>query len=277
MHRLVAGSLVYFVLQVGFIHNAIGFQQNSSGGCSVGPFSSAVECGGSIILNNPLSSSPAPTVFSGKPSRALAPVRSLILPILSVDGTGPCVGFQTVTQAAPPTAQQLSSINGLTTGLVGIYGLCPNAAIPAAVAVNPAVVAASFWETIPLPAPKPMVPPGYAITGKPAYLVTDGQVAPPAFHQQTVVGPLNISAKGVYEVDWGDGSVTGPYTAEGLPYPNGNIAHTYDDVGSYTVTVIETWTATWSLGVAAGTLEQLHTQGVIDAFPVRQIQAVITG
>jgi hypothetical protein len=149
--------------------------------------------------------------------------------------------------------------------------------VPAAVAVDPAVVAARFWETIPLPAPKPTVPPGYAITGKPAYLVTNGQLAPSTFHQQTVVGALHISARGAYEVDWGDGSVTGPYSYEGLPYPNGNIAHTYDNVGYFTVTLTETWTATWSLGAAAGTLQQLRTQGVINAFPVRQLQAVITG
>ena len=108
-------------------------------------------------------------------------------------------------------------------------------------------------------------------------MVTGGQVAPPAFSQQTVVGALNVSAKGTYEVNWGDGTVTGPFAAEGVAYPNGNIAHTYDNVGTYTVTVNETWTATWHLGAAAGTLQQLHTQGVIAAFPVRQLQAVITG
>ena len=144
------------------------------------------------------------------------------------------------------------------------------------VAVSPAVIATRFWETIPLPAPKPAVPPGFAITGKPAYLVTHGQVAPAAFNQQTVVGALHITARGTYEINWGDGSVTGPYAAEGRPYPNGNIAHTYDNVGTDTITVTETWTATWELGAAGGTLQQLQTRGTVAAFPVRQVQAVIT-
>jgi hypothetical protein len=160
---------------------------------------------------------------------------------------------------------------------VAAYGLCPGAGVPAAVAVNPAVVAARFWETIPLPVPKPVVPPGYAITGKPAYLVTNGTVAPPGYGQQTVVGALHITARGAYEVNWGDGAVTGPYTSEGLAYPNGSIVHTYDNVGTDTVTVTETWSATWKLGAAGGTLQQLRTQGVINAFPVQQLQAVITG
>lgn len=131
-------------------------------------------------------------------------------------------------------------------------------------------------DTIPLPAPKPTIPPGYAITGKPAYLVTDGTVAPKPFRTMTVLGPLSVTVHGAYTVSWGDGAKTGPIGVEGRPFPNGNIGHTYDDVGTVTVTVDESWVATWSLAGAGGTLRELQTTATIPDFVVRQIQAVIT-
>jgi hypothetical protein len=137
-----------------------------------------------------------------------------------------------------------------------------------------------FWETIPLPVPRAVIPPGYAITGKPAYLVTTGTLAPPSYQHATPLGLLSIRAHASYQVDWGDGTSplwAGPYTDEGLPYPDGTISHTYDNVGTVTVTVQEDWTATWALGNASGTLNALHTTATIAGFPVRQIQAVITG
>jgi hypothetical protein len=89
-----------------------------------------------------------------------------------------------------------------------------------------------------------------------------------------------VTATGQYLIDWGDGTSPawcGPYSEEGRPYPNGNIAHTYDITGHYTVTVVETWTASWRLGGARGFLTGLRTDAVIPAFRVGQLQAVITG
>ena len=131
----------------------------------------------------------------------------------------------------------------------------------------------------PLPVPRPSIPPGYAITGKPAYLVTGGVVRPNAYIDTTPLGPLVVHATGTYFVDWGDGTSpawSGPYQSEGLPYPDGNIAHTYDNVGTVTVTLRERWTATWSLGPEAGTLGGLATVATIADFPIRQLQAIIT-
>jgi hypothetical protein len=146
--------------------------------------------------------------------------------------------------------------------------------------LNPATLAIQFWQTIPLPAPRPSIPPGYAITGKLAYLVTNGTLAPPRYQRETPLGPLSIIARASYLVDWGDGSLptwTGPYQQEGGPYPNGTIFHTYDYTGIVTVTVRETWTATWSLGPASGVLDTLQTTATIPAFRIQQLQAVITG
>lgn len=160
------------------------------------------------------------------------------------------------------------------------YPACPRVAAtaPAPVA-TPVTMAVQYWKTIPLPVPKPTIPPGYAICGKTAYLVTGDAVAPAPYEFNTPLGPLTITATGSYEVDWGDGNpagFTGPYPFEGQPYPNGQITHTYDDVGTYTVTVHEEWTATWVLGGARGTLRGLETAATIPGFDVEQLQAVVT-
>jgi hypothetical protein len=151
------------------------------------------------------------------------------------------------------------------------------AAVAARPAVNPVALAQHFFQTIPLPVPHPRIPPGYAITGLPAYLVTGGDLNPGAYTEGTPAGALAVHAHGTYYVNWGDGATTGPYDTEGEPYPNGNISHAYDNVGYYTVTVTVQWTATWALGPAHGLLGGLHTEATIPDFPVRQSQAVITG
>lgn len=153
------------------------------------------------------------------------------------------------------------------------------AAQPKPPPATPRTYAVQFWQTIPLPAPKPNIPPGYALAGKTAYLVTDGQTHPPTYTENTPLGPLTVTAAGSYEVDWGDGTVptwTGPYDMEGRPYPNGQITHTYDDAGTYTVTVQENWTATWALAGQTGGLTGLRTTGAIPGFEVEQAQAIIT-
>lgn len=142
--------------------------------------------------------------------------------------------------------------------------------------LDPVTLAVQFWRTIPLPVPRPQVPPGYALTGKPAYLVTNGTTDPAPFVEQTPLGTLTVRAAGSYLVDWGDGSGwQGPYRSEGQAYPDGNIAHVYDYAGAVTVTVEEQWTAQWSLAGAQGRLGGLHTTAVLGGFAVRQAQAVI--
>ena len=150
---------------------------------------------------------------------------------------------------------------------------------PAPPPIDPGALAVQFWRTIPLPVPRPSIPPGYAITGKPAYLVTGGVVRPNVYIDTTPLGPLVVHATGTYFVDWGDGTSpawSGPYQSEGLRDPDGNIAHTYDNVDTVTVTLRERWTATWSLGPEAGTLGALATVATIADFPICQLQAIIT-
>jgi hypothetical protein len=143
----------------------------------------------------------------------------------------------------------------------------------------PATLAVTFWQTVPLPVPQPSVPPGWALCGKPAYLVTGGTVGPTAFHENTPLGPLTITAHGAYLVNWDDPDApgwAGPYPFQGQPWPNGTISHTYDNTTTATVAVEEQWTATWTLAGQAGTLNALHTLATVPGFAVRQIQPIIT-
>lgn len=140
---------------------------------------------------------------------------------------------------------------------------------------TPAMVARRHWESITLPKPRPFVAPGRAITGKPAFLQTNGTTQHVYTNHNTPFGLLQIVAKGSYTVDWGDGQITGPYAFEGIAWPDGRITHEYQDVGIYDVVVTERWTATWSFGSGSGVLRELQTTGRIDDFPVEQIQAVV--
>ena len=140
---------------------------------------------------------------------------------------------------------------------------------------TPSMIAMRYWEQVPLPKPTPHIAPGRAITGKVAYLETGGKVSERYTNPTTIYGQLVIEASGSYEVDWGDGTTTGPHAFEGGAWPNGRITHVYTDVGSYNVVVTEKWTATWSLGGQRGLLRTLGTSGSITNFPVEQIQAVI--
>lgn len=188
---------------------------------------------------------------------------------------GPCMTL------IPQTQQQNETVRAW---LATVHDpACPAQAAPAGggglQVLDPVTLAEQFWLSIPLPVPHPSIPPGYAITGKTAYLVTGGTTAPPPYVEQTPLGTLTIIAKGSYYIDWGDPAspgLAGPYTVEGQPYPTGVITHVYDYVGTDRVVVEERWTATWTLDGAAGTLGGLHTTGTIAAYPVRQLQAVIT-
>lgn len=140
---------------------------------------------------------------------------------------------------------------------------------------TPSIIARRQWENIALPRPRPTIAPGRAIAGKPAFLETRGEVSH-TYSFSTPLGQLDIHATGQYMVSWGDGERTGPYTTEGLPWPNGHITHEYINIGYYDIVVTEQWTATWTLAGERGVLRRLGTSGQIDDFAVEQIQAVIT-
>jgi hypothetical protein len=143
---------------------------------------------------------------------------------------------------------------------------------------TPQEEAEEFWDTIRLPVPRPVSSPDFATTGKTVFLQAGDTDAPPTWTRATPLGELRITARGTYTVDWGDGTPpSGPYADPGGPYPDGNITHTYDVTGTVRIVVREAWAATWHIGAIHGALAALHTTGTLPDFPVRQIQAVITG
>jgi hypothetical protein len=277
------------VLVMGAIISSISGMQGSSdaassNACYNNLFGGEINCSGSSSSAPEVPASPPkparPSGVTTSPSPDATDTNGAPLPALGTDANGnECLYYTTDSAATTPAEER--TLNQLIHNLGETFGACPAAVVGAPGAVpappNPVVYAQGFWNTTHLPVPAPSIPPGWAITGKPAYLVTDGTVAPPTYTYATPLGTLTITATGSYTINWGDGSTSGPFDTEGLPYPNGNISHTYDDVGTVTVTVDEAWTATWALDGAGGTLDQLQTQATVANFQIRQIQAVITG
>jgi hypothetical protein len=179
-------------------------------------------------------------------------------------------GWRAVTDESVPDA--LYQIPDREIGnIFAQYEPCPE---EPGTAISPRTIAIRHWETIALPAPKPHIAPGWGITGKLAYLETNGTTTH-THTSPTPLGELRIEATGVYHVDWGDGEKSGPHRREGAPWPNGTITHDYIWAGTYDVVVTQQWTATWRIGPHSGVLHELRTTGRIDDFEVRQIQAVI--
>ena len=262
---------------------ALASPEDGSGACTVMQFGGGLLCGGSYVVQTPATPPPtsAPaspiahdTGLAGNPPPAIP-----VYPNVAIGPNGPC-------EATGPNQGTILNIQSVWVAGVVLPSCVPaapaGAAAPAAratPALDPAVLSIAFWRTIPLPKPNPQLPPGYAVTGLPAYLVTNGTLDPAPYDASTPLGPLTIVANATYSVDWGDGSSpiwTGPYAQEGRAYPDGNITHTYDNVGAVTITVIENWTASWRLGPDHGVLPGLQTRATIPDLPVRQLQAVIT-
>lgn len=237
---------------------------SSNGSCDITDFGAAVLCGGGYVTPAPAAATPSSSHNESPPT-----TRPVLVEYVANGPNGACLAFGPPSQSNSAVSDWLSTLQ-----------LPPCPATPQRLApINPAALAVNFWRTIPLPVPQPSIPPGYAITGKPAYLVTNGQTSPAPYVESTPLGQLTVTAHGSYSVDWGDGSSptwTGPYSAEGEAWPNGSISHTYDQVGTVTIVVREAWTATWSLAGASGVLGGLQTTATISDYPVQQEQAVIT-
>lgn len=180
--------------------------------------------------------------------------------------------------ADPAAAAAAANIRQNYAWLVTVGGWlpCQTADAPPA-APTPSEEAVSFWRVAGedlLPKPAPHIAPGYMLAGKMAYLEAGSQ-STARFEHPTPLGTLVIEATSRLMVDWGDGSgVTGPHTGPGGPWPDGNITHFWTTAATYDVRVVQRWTGRWSLAGAAGPLDGLETEGVIDDFEVRQLQAV---
>ncbi|MEY2475303.1 MAG: hypothetical protein QOG87_618 [Actinomycetota bacterium] len=208
----------------------------------------------------------------GARGAAAKPVYIGRAPVLGLDSNGQsCVTterstFDTASEAANFEAAQEQRWRTLFSQ----YALCPGAELPQA---DPAVLAEVFWGEVLLPKPVPRIQPGWAMTGRLAYLETQAPMTQ-TFTRDTPLGPLTITATGEFLVDWGDGTRTGPHGTAGAPWPDGRITHGYVTAGTVDVVLTERWRATWTLAARTGTLTALSTEGVIADLPVREVQAV---
>ncbi|HEX5265174.1 MAG TPA: hypothetical protein VFW24_00220 [Acidimicrobiales bacterium] len=200
------------------------------------------------------------------------------LPSLIMQAGQFCIGTTVVYVATPQDQASLTAANALRLPqLTPQWPMCQGAPAAPAGPAAPAAIAAQFWSSQgenALVKPAPRIRPGYAVTGKTAYLETGGTMAQ-VFNDPTGAGALQIQASGQFWVDWGDGTpLQGPFDSTGAPYPDGTITHVWSDTGSYAVTVYERWTARWSLAGQTGTLAGLRTVGQIPAFPVKELVSV---
>jgi len=206
------------------------------------------------------------------------PFRELWRPELRANPEGgACVGIGTVRLGRDPSEVEQRQSEEQALRLIGTYGLCPGAELPA---TTPAMEAAAFFERVALPVPRPRIEPGRLPVGFESFLETDAPTTQ-TFTTDTPFGPLTLTATASIFVDWDDphddvDGWEGPSTADPGPYPDGGIRHVYQYDGFYDVAVRYEWTATWSIGAVGGTIGGVETSGAYPApgFEVYSRQAV---
>jgi hypothetical protein len=147
--------------------------------------------------------------------------------------------------------------------------------------VPPVVLREAITHTIrdDLPRPELEVPPGYALTGMPAFLVTNHALEyGPVTHTVDLgvtVLDVTVTATGSTHVDWGDGHAQ-TYDAPGTAWPHGQVVHTYRDTGHVDITVTDTWQVTYrvpSLGIE-DSVEAALPARTLEGLEIQQVQAV---
>ena len=185
--------------------------------------------------------------------------------------------------AAQATAARTDAYEQLFRPGGALYGLnpgfrCegndPEAAITPQMAED---VVHSFVRSDWLPRPELSVPPGYGLVGMPAYLVTDHWLMHALPPQQVDLGILQVvitwQAMGISEVDWGDGTVE-RFDVAGRPWPDGQVTHTYQDAGSYRISLQDTWTITYQLAATTGDTTAVLDPVVLDGFEVEERRTI---
>ena len=173
-----------------------------------------------------------------------------------------------------------ASLRGIGLGQVDWNFPCPvdpADALPQEV-VEAAVRDAAFAQ---LPRPQVSIPPDFGLAGLRMHLVTGNDhtltYGPETFELDLDVLQLNVtfSATGSSRVDWGDGTVTSHEVA-GAPYPDGQVTHVWTDVGSYDITVTDTWTVDYDAEIVSGQLTGTLDAVTLPGFEVTERRAVRT-
>lgn len=207
--------------------------------------------------------------YNGWPITQTITIYHVFVPYVALGSSSytnePCLSSRTTSTTSYWEAYQLQE-SGIETwqSLVETYPICEvrSQSTTGHVQVSPAQIVTTYWnQTVKnqLPVPQFSVPPGFALTGLNSY-VSSNCVTSKTFYDQTPLGQATIHAIGELWVNWGDGSTwDGPYNSCGSKWPNGTISHVFEYSGVDTVTVKETWNATWLLGTSSGSLGGLFT------------------
>ena len=186
---------------------------------------------------------------------------------------GPCIGVRVVDLGRPweEHEQQAAAEMRFIYEQAGIPPCPDQPVLP-----SPDEIAIQVIRRMQLPIPDPRIEPGRMLVGLTSYLETGGR-RDFTHREDTVLGPIEVTASAVVHVDWGDGTRTGPHQSLGGPYPTGDITHVYQDSGAYDIVVDFEWVAEWSVGGETGTIGTgLATTSTIEDFEVEERQAVIT-
>lgn len=181
---------------------------------------------------------------------------------LAVDADGnPCVARVTV-----PAGQQ--NVTPIPPGIPA----CPP--VPVAAGPTPEEWVIEYLDRSAPDRPVPTFIPPEGVTGERMYLVTEADTSWFREVADTPFGPLTLVAAAEVTVDWGDGTVAGPYRTPGTAWPDGEISHVWQVVGDYDVTVTYDWVVEWSFAGANGTLP-LDQVATLSEYPVIELQPVI--
>jgi hypothetical protein len=209
-----------------------------------------------------------------------------------VDDDGEVVYCRGTQWVRVPPEDRADRVRDANSGFLGLFGGLPelqghnphhDCPVDPAEAIPPIVVQDAVIQTIEdqLPRPTLEVPPGYALTGMPAYLVTNHELEyGPVTHSVDLgimVVDVTVTASGVTHVDWGDGHAD-TYHSPGTPWPDGEVRHTYINTGTVTITVTDTWEVTYrvpSLGIEDSVTAPLAPR-TLDDLEIQQVQAVRT-
>ena len=203
-----------------------------------------------------------------------APKTYIVDVSIRVGPNGERCAYVFVTEGDPNSAEATNN-EMQAIELANLYGVCANSPRQANGALTPAAAAALVWQdSVELPDPVLEIKPGYAITGKAAYL----EVTSPRTITTTTTAfghAVELTVKSVLDIDWGDGTVERNVTRQGGPWPTGDISHVYTDTNpAAPVHVTQRWTASWRVGTQTGVIaDQLFTETTLP-LPVRELQAV---
>ncbi|MGH9155508.1 MAG: hypothetical protein ACRD1K_06690 [Acidimicrobiales bacterium] len=226
---------------------------------------------GSTVVKCAKRHDPAPAPNKGVPGPPTPPM--VRIATLADDGTG-ALCWRPGSRRVTAEEFAIESWIHNWTLVAHSYPRCPVAGKP-----DPEEVAIEVLERFPLPAPRPYIAPGRAITGLRAFLEPNldtpvvAGLATYSGTRETALGEQNLQAVATYMVDWGD-ERTGPHRGPGGPWPDGNLSYVWTDMGTYDVVVTVNWQVAWRMGPDTGRLT-VSTVGTIADFPVTQVQAVI--